>query len=130
MSNGTNRSGRDWPIKYGKEYDVYAQDGNVKYIKPNIGEFKTPKETISKNRVYAVLDDQNDVKSIVFFDRYGEREKQIDVKGKPHNGKLPHVHIGYEHNEIGDRGNLTEKEASIVLRILNTWERRRKRLQL
>ena len=59
------------------------------------GSVTAPMETITKNRVYATIDKNGDIKHITFYDTYGERVKQIDVKGRPHNGIMPHAHLGY-----------------------------------
>lgn len=42
---------------------------------------------------------------------------------KLNNGMMPHTHLGYEHNEIGDR-QLTDKEQKYVSVLLNKWERK------
>ena len=124
-SSGMSDSGK----RYGTEFRTIAQDGEVKYVKYNGNNVTAPMETMHFGRIYATLDKDNDVKHITFYDSNGERTKQIDLKGKAHNGLLPHVHIGYEHNEIGDR-DLNEKERKTVEKILNTWEKRRKKLNL
>ena len=93
------------------------------------GAVTAPMETATGGRIYATVDGKGDIKHISFYDEYGERTKQIDVKGKPHNGLLPHVHVGYEHNEICDR-DLTEKERCTVDDILKKWNNKRKRLNI
>lgn len=128
-SRGASSGISDTGKRYGSEFHTVVQDGNVKYIKYNGNETTAPMETRTRGRIYAVLDKNNDVKFIAFYDAEGEREKQIDVKGKPHNGLLPHVHEGYEHNEIADR-DLNDDEKNKVHEILSTWERRRKRLNM
>ncbi len=125
-SSGVSVSGK----RYGTEYKALAQFGEVKVIKHvGKGAVTAPMETVTKGRIYATVDDSGDIKHITFYDSYGEREKQIDVKGKPHNGLLPHVHVGYEHNEIADR-DLTDYERSFVNDLLKHWETKRKRLQI
>ena len=126
-SSGYSFSGK----KYGTEYKTVAQFGNVKVVK-QIDEkaaITAPMETIHKGRVYATLDHENDIKHITFYDDEGDRSVQIDVKGPKHAGMLPHAHVGYEHNEIADRG-LTPKEEKIVKSILDSWERKRKKLNM
>ena len=123
-ASGASKSGR----KYGTEYKSLAQFGSVKIVQVLGGKSVTaPMETVTKGRVYATVDKTGDIKHITFYDSYGEHLKQIDVKGKPHNGILPHVHVGYEHNEIADR-NLNDKERSFVYDILTKWESKRKHL--
>lgn len=125
-SSGVSVSGK----RYGTEYKTLAQFGRVKVIKM-VGDdsVTAPMETVTKGRIYATVDKNGDIKHITFYDSYGERNKQIDVKGKPHNGLLPHAHIGYEHNEIADRG-LNDNERSFVKNLLNHWENRRKDLKI
>lgn len=124
-SSGVSDKGK----KYGTEYTTLAQFGEVKVIKNNNGSVTAPMETMTKGRVYATVDKSGDIKHITFYDSYGERTKQIDVKGKPHNGELPHVHIGYEHNEIADRG-LTDRERKYAKNLLTKWENKRKHLKI
>lgn len=77
-SSGISDKGK----KYGTEYSTVAQFGEVKVVRMNNNASVTaPMETISKNRVYATLDKQGDIKHITFYDTYGERIKQIDIKG-------------------------------------------------
>ena len=42
---------------------------------------------------------------------------------------MPHSHLGYEHNEMGDR-QLTDKEHSYVNELLKKWETKRKHLYI
>ena len=115
---------------YGTEYTTLAQFGEIKIVKVNGNNSVTaPMETTTKGRVYATIDKNGDIKHITFHDMNGERNKQIDVKGKPHNGLLPHVHVGYEHNEIADR-DLTDKERKYVSNLLDHWENKRRHLKL
>lgn len=127
---GSNSGISDKGKKYGAEYSTVAQFGEVKIVRMNSNASVTaPMETISKNRVYATLDKQGDIKHISFYDTYGERIKQIDIKGRPHNGLMPHAHLGYEHNEIGDT-KLTDKEQTYVNDLLKKWELKRKHLNI
>ena len=54
-----------------------------------------PLETRSadKNRVYVVVNRKGVLKSIAFYNKKGERRRQIDLSHE-HEGKTPHVHIG------------------------------------
>lgn len=121
--------------KYGTEYhtikakdengqDVYLKSGNIKFIMQNKkGSAKTPMETMTQRRVYVLVgkDKTNIVpKSIVYFDARLKRNKQVDLT-LPHNGKMPHTHLGYEHAENGTRG-LTPKEKRMVARVKKLWD--------
>lgn len=90
-SSGLSDKGK----RYGTEYKTLAQFGNVKVVRANDGGAKSPMETMTPGRIYATVDKFNDIKYITFHDADGERVKQIDVKGKKHNGALPHTHNGY-----------------------------------
>lgn len=111
--------------KYGTEYTTLLQVDNIKYVKYNdSNSVKAPMETMTKNRIYATIDSNNDVRYITFYDENGKRFKQIDVKGRPHiiNGepKLPHTHYGYEHDEYGTY-ELSAGETSLVEFVLSNW---------
>lgn len=116
--------------RYGTEYKTIAQFGNIKVVKPNDGGAKSPMETMTPGRVYATLDKFNDIKYISFYDSEMERDKQIDVKGKKHDGALPHTHNGYEHDEYGTYPGMSAKDGKMVERILTAWDRKRKKLNL
>lgn len=125
-SSGISINGK----KYGTEYKTLAQFGEVKVVRINNGLSTTPPmETMHNGRVYATVDRNGDIKHITFYDNYGERWKQIDVKGHKHNGISPHTHIGYEHNEISDRA-LTPQEQKYTETLLSKWEHKRKKLNL
>ena len=125
-SSGISDSGK----RYGTEYKTIAQFGNVKVVRANDGGAKAPMETMTPGRVYATVDKFNDIKYITFHDAEGERVKQIDVKGKKHNGALPHTHNGYEHDEYGTYPGLSGKDEKLVSNVLQQWERKRKKLNL
>lgn len=125
-SSGMSDSGKT----YGSEYTTVAQFGNIKIIRTNDGGAKAPMETMTQGRIYATVDKFNDIKYITFHDAEGERVKQIDVKGKKHNGALPHTHNGYEHDEYGTYPGLSIKDSKRVEKILKSWETKRKKLNL
>lgn len=76
-SSGISDKGK----KYGTEYKAVAQFGEIKVVRvKGSGSVTAPIETITKNRVYATIDKKGDIKHITFYDTYGERVKQIDVK--------------------------------------------------
>lgn len=126
------RFGRNKNGDYGSEYKCVAQMSNVKILKSKTGSNNAPTDTMTKGRVYATLDKQNDIKWITFYDYTGKRYLQIDIKGKDHNGLgLPHRHHGYNHDEYGIPDNrLTDAQNRKIDEILNFWGRRRKMLGL
>ena len=125
-SSGMSDTGK----KYRTEYKTLAQFGNVKVVKYNGGNARSPMETMAPGRVYATVDKYNDIKFVTFHDANGERIKQIDIKGVPHAGALPHTHNGYEHEEYGMYPGVSPKDQKIIDKILKQWEIRRKKLKL
>lgn len=125
-SSGISDKGK----KYGTEYQTVAQFGGIKVIRTPDGQARSPQETMANGRVYAVLDKFNDIKYIVFYDNEKERVKQIDIKGKMHEDKIPHTHYGYEHDEYGTYPGVTDRDKKIVDKVLQSWDHRRKKLNL
>lgn len=120
-SSGISASGK----KYGTEYETLHQDGNIKFVRYKDGASKAPMETMSKNRIYATVNNQNEVRNISFYDKDNKRYKQIDLEGKPHiiNGvpTLPHTHFGYIHAENGT-DKLSKAERRVIDRVKKTWD--------
>lgn len=113
--------------KYGSEYHTVLQVGNIKFIKPNDSNTTAPMETrAGAKRVYVTLDKKDNPKFLTTYGKNGQREKQIDLKGKAHyvNGtkvSTPHTHLGYVHGEGGTRTDMTSNEKSIVAKALKLW---------
>ncbi len=105
---------------YGSEYSTLLQVGNIKFVRYNDSTAaKTPQETMTKGRVYATVNEKNKPVSITYYSDDGMRRKQIDLTHY-HEGKKPHVHHGYNHDEQGTTG-LSPKEIAMVDLILKTW---------
>lgn len=116
-STGISVSGK----AYGTEYRSIYRKENIKFVVQNSKEaVKTPMETRTRGRVYVTLGrkSKNPI-SITYYDGKNRRMKQIDLTHY-HDGKKPHVHIGYVHDENGNRG-LTAKEKRFVKYILKIW---------
>lgn len=109
---------------YGTEYKTLYQKGNIKFIRYNNSTSTTaPMETMTKNRVYATINAQNEVKFITYFDKENKRNKQIDLD-KPHDNLSPHTHHGYEHNENDSPkgvAKLTPEEKKMVDLVKDIW---------
>ncbi|HFI0467125.1 TPA: hypothetical protein ACGOYW_000508 [Streptococcus suis] len=111
---------------YGTEYKAVHKFSNIKFITQNdSGSQKTPMETMTRGRVYVLIDKHKDMpKSIVYFDRHNKRKKQIDLD-HVHRGMKPHTHHGYKHAEyeISKKGatNLTRQEHKLLERVNNEW---------
>lgn len=113
--------------RYGTEYTTVLQSGNIKFVKKNEGSASAPMETRSKGRIYVTIGSKNELKSISFYDSENERYQQIDLSHTHYiNGEKrnPHVHLGYEHNEFGDRG-INTKEKELIEKVKKIWYNRR-----
>ncbi len=120
-SSGIAKNGKP----YGTEYRSILQVGRIKFVKYNDGGTgKAPMETMRKHRIYVTLGKHNNIRSIDFY-RRGKRIGQIDVSGNPHkiNGKatIPHIHLGYFHQEIGGTRKLNDYEVGLVARVKRIW---------
>ncbi len=108
---------------YGSEYTTLYQNGNIKFVRPNVGATTAPMETMTRGRVYVTIDSNHDPKFISYYDTTNKRFKQIDLD-RPHKGVLPHTHHGYEHNENDSTKGyayLTTEEKKMVEGIKKIW---------
>lgn len=121
-SSGMSKDG----MKYGTEYKAVHRTGNIKFVVQNAaGSQKTPMETMTKGRVYVLIDkNKNEPKSIIYFDKSNKRNKQIDLD-HVHQGMKPHAHHGYNHSEYdkSKKGatKLTTKERKMVEKVYSEW---------
>jgi hypothetical protein len=94
-SSGVSDSGKP----YGSEYNTVYQSGNIKFVKQvNASNAKAPMETMTRGRVYANVNDKNEISSISYYDNSNKRTKQIDLT-HDHQNMKPHTHHGYYHSE-------------------------------
>lgn len=111
--------------KYGTEFHMLFQQGNIKFVVSNEGSNNAPMETMTSGRIYATVDkNTKEVKYITYYDKHNKRSKQIDLSHEHLIGDeyvKPHTHLGYEHKEKGSR-KPTGKESKMITRILMTWE--------
>lgn len=112
--------------KYGSEYRSILNIKNIKFLVPNQGTISAPLETMTRKRVYVIVDNKSNVGYICFYDNNGKKNKQIDIDRHPHSEKgvqlgKRHVHLGYEHDEKGSR-TMTTGEKIFVENILKIWE--------
>ena len=118
-SSGVSDKGKP----YGSEYTTLYQSGNIKFIKYNGSKSaKAPLETMTKGRVYAVINEKNEVALITYHDTKNKKDRQIDLT-HAHNGKKTHVHHGYIHDENGTT-NPTAEERKMVDRANTIWYNR------
>lgn len=92
--------------KYGSQYHALFESGNIKFVTKNTRNSETLMETMTAGRVYVTVGG-NDLLQIMYFDTDNKRSKTIDLS-HTHDGKKPHTHHGYNHNE-----NDTKKDTQI-----------------
>ena len=120
-SSGVAKNGK----KSGTECRTLLQYGNINFIKYNVAnQSSSPMETMTKGRVYVEVTKENKLKNIVRFDENNLRSSQIDLD---HYHKInsipskPHVHVGYLHNEKGDR-KVTKQEKKLIELVKKIWD--------
>lgn len=117
-SSGMSDNGKS----YGTEYKSLLKKGNIKFIQKTAPDSQLF-ETMTRGRVYAEINNKNEVKTIYYFDKENKKSKSIDLRHF-HKGMNPHTHHGYIHNEKdGPKGasNLTSEEKRMVDKVLNIW---------
>lgn len=124
-SSGLSKKGNMYGTQFHPIVDRYGKplvSGNIKFIESNSRTSESLYETMTKNRVYAVVGG-NDLLKIVYFDKNNRHTKEINF-GHRHAGMEPHVHHGYSHNEEdGPKGatGLSEKEKRMVEKVKAIW---------
>lgn len=122
-SSGTSKQGN----AYGSQYHTLYQSGNIKFVKRNPDAEEELLETMTPGRVYALVKENNEIKSIHYYDEKNMRMKQVNLDHW-HQKERPHVHRGYYHHEYDPgekRLKLTDREQKMVERVIKTWDNRR-----
>lgn len=122
---GASSGMSDYGNKYGSQYKTLLQFGNIKFVQKNSRSSETLMETMTKGRVYVTVGG-NDLLQVIYFDRSMKRGKMIDLS-HTHDGKSPHTHHGYNHNESDSAkgyANLTTEEKKMVERVKKIWYNR------
>lgn len=108
---------------YGSEYHSLDEFENIKFVASNDASNTAPLETMTKGRVYAIVNESNNkIKAISFYDESNKRYKQIDldhyhkINGK---SEKPHVQMGYYHN--GAAYKPSEKEKALIDKVEKFW---------
>lgn len=121
-SSGTSKAGNT----YGSQYQTLYESGNIKYIARNAEAREEPLETMVSGRVYVLVKNNGEIKSIHYYNSSNKRAKQINLDHW-HKKQNPHVHRGYYHHENDPkekRLSLTANEQKMVERVLRTWNNR------
>lgn len=122
---GASSGVSDYGNRYGSQYKAVLQVGNIKFVKKNERTSETLMETMTKGRAYVTVGGE-DLLQIIYFDQSMKRSKTIDLS-HTHNGKNPHTHHGYNHNENDSAkgyANLTTAEKKMVERVKKIWYNR------
>jgi hypothetical protein len=83
-------------FEYGTEFKTLLRVDNIKFVQyQQKKEARIPEETMSsgRSRVYVIVNQQNVLKSITFYNKSGMLRRQIDLD-RAHKGQIPHVHTG------------------------------------
>lgn len=119
-SSGISKYGN----KYGSQYKTVAAEGNVKIVKARVPKAELLLETMTRGRVYGILNSKGDVGTIAYFDNDGKRSKRIDLD-HIHKKLKPHVQHGYfgegPDGKLG-ASRLTREEKRMVDRVLRLWD--------
>jgi hypothetical protein len=116
-ASGKSAQGHD----YGTEFKTLLEVDNIKFVQYiHTENAKTPLETMSadKNRVYALINKFNFIKSITFYDKSGKLQRQIDLDHS-HRGQNPHVHVGYEHSP--ETVPLNKNDEEYIAKVRKLW---------
>lgn len=69
--------------------------------------------------VVGTINSKDEISSITYYDNKNKRNRQVDLTHK-HNGKNPHTHHGYIHDENGTT-NPTTEERQMIDRVKKLW---------
>jgi hypothetical protein len=107
--------------RYGTEFKTLMSVNNIKFVQyQNNESAKIPKETMSseRNRVYALINRQGNLKSITFYGKDERLRRQIDLDHK-HGKEQPHAHSGYEH--LKATVPLTKGDMAYIEKVRRIW---------
>ena len=109
--------------KYGTEFKTLLQVDNIKFVQYQHSTAATiPLETMSagKNRIYVVVNNREELKHIVFYNKEGKNRRRIDLGHGHHHGFSPHVHEGYVGTQQPRQLNKSDK--AYVEKVRRIWE--------
>lgn len=115
--------------KYGTDYKTIFQSGNIKFVVKARKDAEELEETMTKGRVYVLMNNKNEPGYIIYFNNELKRNRRIDIKSF-HKGMKPHNHHFEEQIEMnGKKGasKLDIKESKMVDRVNNLWNKRIKK---
>lgn len=107
-SSGTSKAGN----RYGSQYRTVISSGNIKIIDARHSGVETVVETMTRGRVYGVLNSKGNLGSIVYFDNENKRSKRIDLD-HIHKKMIPHTQHGYM---TGGNDGKKVRQTSLLMR--------------
>lgn len=119
-SSGISNKGH----KYGTDYKTILKSGNIKFVTKSRTDAESLLETMTKGRVYVLLNNKGNPGYIYYYDNDLKKSKEIDLTNS-HKKMGVHTHHGYYHNEndVSKKGatKLTPKEEKMVERVNELW---------
>lgn len=107
-SSGTSKAGN----RYGSQCRTVVSSGNIKIIDARHSGVETVVETMTRGRVYGILNSKGNLGSIVYFDNENKRSKRIDLD-HIHKKMIPHTQHGYM---TGGNDGKKARQASLLMR--------------
>lgn len=123
---GGNKHGTQYRAVLGRDGKPLV-DGNVKFVEKTAANEETLMETMTRGRVYAYVNTNGELASIVYFDNNNRRSKQIDLLHMHPGVGSPHTHRGYFHDEYTVKNGptkLTKREIALLDRVIDVWKNR------
>lgn len=111
---------------YGSQYRTVVKSGNIKIVEAREGSEESLLETMTRGRVYGLVNSKGNLGSIVYFGNDGRRVKRIDLDHS-HRKMKPHTQHGYLNEGYDGRkgaSKVTSEEKRMVERVKKLWETR------
>ena len=121
-SSGISKKGNP----YGSQYRTVAKGSNIKIVEATDDNVESLLETMTRGRVYGLVNSKGNLGTIVYFDNDGKRTKRIDLDHS-HKKMMPHTQHGYLNEGYdGKKGasRLTPEEKLMVERVSKLWDNR------
>ena len=113
---------------YGSQYQTVAESGNIKFITGKAVKPEELLETMTRGRVYVLLNSKDNIKSITYFDNENKRSRVVEID-HGHQKMKEHVHIGYERPKRNGKSYATKptaKDREMIDRVSKIWDSRKK----
>jgi hypothetical protein len=107
--------------QYGTEFKTLISVDNIKFVQPRkTGSSPVPIETMSsgRNRVYVLVNNSGEMKSISFYNSKGHLRRQIDF-GHDHGHGSPHTHTGF--GSARRTTPLTKSDEAYIRKVRKIW---------